>query len=230
METEALGTASSHSVIVLSSARCILLISRSERRSPAEGSGVRVDWGRRGGGTGSCQSAKNNQQAPEEINPRVGAVVPAPIWSPASSRAAHHTSPNPGGAAQPPHTFGERRRPRPGVHGLGAPGPGRRWLPRVLGGRPARRARGGGHARCSAGPASAARCAHRDTERRRGPARAGEARCEPGGALRVVGGGGRQAVRPPAIAASLKPEPLLGKLKDARILSTVASGTPEAQI
>ena len=129
-----------------------------------------------------------------------------------------------------PHTFGERRRPRPGVHGLGAPGPGRRWLPRVLGGRPARRARGGGHARCSAGPASAARCAPRDTERRRGPARAGEARCEPGGALTVVGGGGRQAVRPPAIAASLKPEPLLGKLKDARILSTVASGTPEAQI
>lgn len=90
-----MGTASSHSGIVLSSARCILLISRSERRSPAEGSGVepRVDWGRSGGRTGSCQSAKNNQQAPEEINPRVGAVVPAPIWSPASSCAAHHTSP-----------------------------------------------------------------------------------------------------------------------------------------
>lgn len=45
------------------------------------------------------------------------------------------------------------------------------------------------------------------------------------------GGRGRQAGGPlPAIAASLKPEPLLGKLKDARILSTVASGTPEAQI
>lgn len=33
-------------------------------------------------------------------------------------------------------------------------------------------------------------------------------------------GAGRQAARPPTAATSLKPEPLLGKLKDARILLT----------
>lgn len=31
-------------------------------------------------------------------------------------------------------------------------------------------------------------------------------------------GAGRQAAQPPTVSASLKPEPLLGKLKDARIL------------
>jgi hypothetical protein len=36
--------------------------------------------------------------------------------------------------------------------------------------------------------------------------------------LEQVGGTGRQAAWPPIMAASLKPEPLLGKLKDARIL------------
>ena len=184
-------------------------------------------WGEERRTNRGCQPAKHNQQAPVEINPRVWARAVR-----AQSRLRPCSLPHlPPARVEPrTRTFGERRRPRPRVHGLGAPGPGRRRrLPRAPGGQPACWARRGGHARRSARPASAARCAHRGAARRRGPGPSGEARCEPGGAVRVVGGGGRQAARPPTIAASLKPEPLLRKLKDARILSSVAR-TPEPRV
>ena len=107
-------------------------------------------WGEERRTNRGCQPAKHNQQAPVEINPRVWARAVR-----AQSRLRPCSLPHlPPARVEPrTRTFGERRRPRPRVHGLGAPGPGRRRrLPRAPGGQPACWARRGGHAGAPLGP------------------------------------------------------------------------------
>lgn len=128
------------------------------------------------------------------------------------------------------HTFGERLSPCPGVPRLKAPGP---QMPRLLWVPRGGPARGKGHARVpgqrrrSPGQPQLQRLPGEQTGRRMAPRPRRQALPD---ILRVWEGAARvqtsrrrseaggQAARPPTTAASLKSEPLLGKLKDARIL------------
>lgn len=152
-------------------------------------------------------------------------------------QASHHTLRRRETCA---HTFGGRLPPCPGVPSLGAPGPQLLWLLRVP---PSRPTRGNRHAcvlsqRSSqqTGVASAQLVAFPGEQRgvpsrRRGPdnrhfltfyvcgRKRHECQAQGNGQTRWAGAD-RQAARPPTTAASLKPEPLLGTLKDSILLSS----------